>query len=473
MADGPNPTRADGPNASVLTGLPPPMPTDGELALAWRKWRQRFTIYLKATRQADDSTPPDVKTSLLLHAIGSEGLEVYDSFAFEEEGDKEKYDIVLQKFEDYYMPKANVTCERYKFFTRSQEEGESIDHYATALRTLARTCDFRDIRDSLIRDRIVLGVGNPRLTRRLLAADDPNLTKTLEICRAEEISAAQRRRMAADAPAVSNIDAVHSEMTDWEDDSVGTQLAAIRQGKPGGGQGDAKTSCTRCGKIHQPRKCPAWGKKCGKCHGPNHFAAMCKTKRISVLRATERTESPDGGSSPLYSLGMITAEQEVPSAWKIPITINGMTISFKVDTGAEVSILPRSIYNRLQRRPKLHASAARLLPYGSQIPLPVDGQCVCQVTLESGLHRYLRFVVVSCHDEPLLGLSACEHLGLLNRVAPLCIDTETSEPILEGGAIPDTKIFSDPVASQYRDVFEGLGFLRLVRVWRQALSSGG
>ena len=251
MADGPNPTRADGPNASVLTGLPPPMPTDGELTLAWRKWRQRFTIYLKATRQADDSTPPGVKTSLLLHAIG------YDSFAL---GDKEKYDIVLQRFEDYYAPKANVTCERYKFFTRSQEEGESIDHYATALRTLARTCDFRDILDSLIRDRIVLGVGNPRLTRRLLAAEDPNLTKTLEICRAEEISAAQRRRMAADAPAVSNIDAVHSGMTDWEDDLVGTQLAAIRQGKPGGGRGDAKTSCTRCGKIHQPRKCPAWGK---------------------------------------------------------------------------------------------------------------------------------------------------------------------------------------------------------------------
>ena len=31
---------------------------------------------------------------------------------------------------------------------------------------------------------------------------------------------------------------------------------------------------------------------------------------------------------------------------------------------------------------------------------------------------------------------------------------------MEGGAIPNTKIFSDPVASQYQDVFEGLGFLR-------------
>ena len=86
--------------------------------------------------------------------------------------------MVLQKFEEFYAPKVNITSERYKFFTRAQQEGESIDHYVTALRTLARTCDFRDIRDSLIRDRIVLGVVNPRLSRRLLAAGDPDLPKT-------------------------------------------------------------------------------------------------------------------------------------------------------------------------------------------------------------------------------------------------------------------------------------------------------
>ena len=61
---------------SVLSGLPPPMPGEGQLATEWRKWRKQFEIYLKATRQADDRTPSDVKTSLLLDALGKDGQEI-------------------------------------------------------------------------------------------------------------------------------------------------------------------------------------------------------------------------------------------------------------------------------------------------------------------------------------------------------------------------------------------------------------
>jgi hypothetical protein len=53
------------------------------------------------------------KTSLLLHAIGSAGQEFYEGFSFEEEEDKEKYEVVLKKFEKFYIPKTNFTCEWY------------------------------------------------------------------------------------------------------------------------------------------------------------------------------------------------------------------------------------------------------------------------------------------------------------------------------------------------------------------------
>lgn len=45
------------------------------------KWKKPFEVYLKATRQA---TPGEVKTSLLVHALGLEGQEVYDMFVFED-----------------------------------------------------------------------------------------------------------------------------------------------------------------------------------------------------------------------------------------------------------------------------------------------------------------------------------------------------------------------------------------------------
>jgi hypothetical protein len=53
--------------------------------------------------------------------------------------------------------KTNETYERYCFNKRDQEQGENIDTYVAALRTLVKTCNYGTLEDSLIRDRIVSG----------------------------------------------------------------------------------------------------------------------------------------------------------------------------------------------------------------------------------------------------------------------------------------------------------------------------
>ena len=194
--------------------------------------------------------------------------------------------MVLSKFESFYLPKTNITCERYGFFTKSQEPGESIDHYVTALRKLAQTCDFGDIRDSLIRDRIVFGVADMRTTKRLLAAGDPDLTKALEICRSEELATTQRKRKEADTKKV-NVDLVQ-EMEDDEEETEAQVSALHHQGSRTNG----RNTCGRCVRKHPPRKCPAWGETCMKCQGLNHFSAMCLTKTVSTVVKAKKETSP-------------------------------------------------------------------------------------------------------------------------------------------------------------------------------------
>jgi hypothetical protein len=60
---------------------------------------QRFEIYMAASgkTQAEDT----VKTSLLLHAIGPEGLETFNAFTFTEQS---KYESTLSKFHAYFVP---------------------------------------------------------------------------------------------------------------------------------------------------------------------------------------------------------------------------------------------------------------------------------------------------------------------------------------------------------------------------------
>lgn len=127
------------------------------------------------------------QTSMLLHVIGEEALAIYNTFQFEEDtGDEMKWEKVLKKFENYCMPKRNVTFEGHKFFTRSQHEHETTDQYATKLRNRATSCDFGDLKDSLIRDRIICGIVNSMVREHLLRQDDLTLDKTLQLCRSAE-----------------------------------------------------------------------------------------------------------------------------------------------------------------------------------------------------------------------------------------------------------------------------------------------
>ena len=74
------------------------------------------------------------------------------------EGDDKEIDKVLEKFEEYCEPKKNVSYERYVFFSRAQESNENIDQYVTTLKKLCETCEFGTLKNSLIKDRIVLGM---------------------------------------------------------------------------------------------------------------------------------------------------------------------------------------------------------------------------------------------------------------------------------------------------------------------------
>ncbi|KAJ1175494.1 hypothetical protein NDU88_000782 [Pleurodeles waltl] len=59
--------------------------------------------------------------------------------------------------------------ERHKFFMRLQAKDERVGNYIASLKTLAQTCDFAELTDSLIPDQLVRCTNNPRVQEKLLA----------------------------------------------------------------------------------------------------------------------------------------------------------------------------------------------------------------------------------------------------------------------------------------------------------------
>ena len=61
----------------------------------------------------------------------------------------------------------------------------------TSLHLRAKSCEFGDQEESLIRNRILIGCIDPRLQERLLCEVNLNLLKALNICRATEATKEQ------------------------------------------------------------------------------------------------------------------------------------------------------------------------------------------------------------------------------------------------------------------------------------------
>ena len=149
---------------------PEPLYFEGNVAENWRRWKQRFLIFMTAT--GTDKKEAEVKSATLLHFAGPEAIEIYNTFSWETDGDEKNISKILEKFKNYCTPRKNITLERHIFNTRTQQPGESIDHYVTDLRKKASSCEFGTLHDSLIRDRIVCGICSDHTRSRLLKEAD-------------------------------------------------------------------------------------------------------------------------------------------------------------------------------------------------------------------------------------------------------------------------------------------------------------
>ena len=81
-------------------------------------------------------------------------------------------DIVLRLMEHHCLGKTNIIYERFMLNRRAQAEGETIDQYLTALKELAKTCQYGPMQDDILRDRVVVGIRDDGLRKQLLHKKD-------------------------------------------------------------------------------------------------------------------------------------------------------------------------------------------------------------------------------------------------------------------------------------------------------------
>ena len=156
----------------------------------WPKWTRRFERFRKALGLAEKEEETQVNT--LVYSMGDEADDILRSFRLSEE-DAKKYDVVKAKFDGYFVKRRNVIYERAKFNQRCQELGESVDSFITALYGLAEYCGYAGLHDEMIRDRIVVGLRDARLSEKLQL--DPELTLEKAVIQVRQAEAVKQQQL--------------------------------------------------------------------------------------------------------------------------------------------------------------------------------------------------------------------------------------------------------------------------------------
>ena len=190
-ASGSNPARVP----AFLSGIKPPnsLNFEGNKLEHWPLWKQQWANYVVISRL--DTQSQDYQTAMLLNSIGTDALKVFNGFVF---APNEARDVsnIIRKFDEHIIGQLNETYERYRFNCMNQTPGEAVDAFITALRNLAKNCNFCDcMRESLLRDRVIMGILDSDLRKRLLQMPDLTINLCIDMCRAYEATENRMRYM--------------------------------------------------------------------------------------------------------------------------------------------------------------------------------------------------------------------------------------------------------------------------------------
>lgn len=417
---------ASTPNATF--SIQPPESFDFSKPHEWTKWIRRFERFRQTSNLSASSEESQVNT--FIYCMGDEADDVLRGLKLTE-AEQRQYGMVRDGFNDFFIVKKNVVYERARFNMRKQEPHETVDAFVTALYALAEHCNYGTLHDELIRDRIVVGLADTRLSERMQMEKDLDLQKAINMARQSEEIKKQQSTLRSENSAMqintSSVDRVVKSKQQYVKTkfSYNNKTPKVHQQSANKSRMTPNTRCYKCGGSPHPKhECPANDAKCHSCGKKGHYQQVCR--RSKVVQSIEEEEEQN------FFLGSISTNSQ---AWTAVIRVKDTELNFKLDTGADVTAIADTDLVRLfskDEMPVLQQPEKALLGPG-RTPLDVIGFTMLQ--LRYGKKQMTEKVyIVKNLSTPLLGLPVITTFGLLVRVDSISIDTlKSSYPKLCSG----------------------------------------
>ena len=218
-----------------------------------------------------------------------------------------------------------------------------------------------------------------------------------------------------------------------------------QQFKPNRGQGHQQ--CGSCGLNHAPKRCPAFGQTCSACGKLNHWAKVCRSKKMTQPTGNQ-ARRPQNGHRHVHDIGECPNECEYTYSYSYSdeekvsmydcIQISSQTIRkevftelnvlvpgkentgdkirLKIDTGAAGNTLPlrtiKQMYGEKYRQMINPDRSVRLTAYNGQ-DIKCLGTIMLQIRHNENTFIPAKFYVVDVPGPAIIGLPSCEKLQLV------------------------------------------------------------
>ena len=127
----------------------------------------------------------EIQVSTLIYCLGQKAEGLFEQFQLSE-SDAKDYEKVIEKYNIHFTPKRNFIHEHAIFNERIQESGENVETYIRSLYELASRCNFGEMKEMCIRDRLVVGLQDKTLSTELQMKHDLTLETAVQLARNSE-----------------------------------------------------------------------------------------------------------------------------------------------------------------------------------------------------------------------------------------------------------------------------------------------
>ncbi|GFV49729.1 uncharacterized protein K02A2.6 [Trichonephila clavipes] len=286
----------------------------------WSSYVERLESYFVVNGIEDK-----MKVPAILSLMGATTHKLLKNLATPNIPSKLTYQDIVKLLSEHLNPKPLEMTEPFCFYKRKQFEGESIANYCAELQKLSIHCNFGNNLSMMLHDKLVMGLKNENIQKKLLAEDKLTYEKAKSIAFAME--SAQR-----DVCEIQNQMVSIKKLHRSQDKTIKKDFSKFKKSEPTK-KFDKSRKCYRCDSTqHLAHECKHKNTQCRNCLKNGHLAKVCRSKRNQTVKQIEscsETVPVNSVKSPRHARDKILLE----------IFVEGNKCLFELDTGAAISCM--------------------------------------------------------------------------------------------------------------------------------------